>query len=700
MTSSAVQPSPQAVATAQLVTALKRLDAVLSTALQAMEVQLGTAAVRDPHRGLYIAPEDVARLLSQTPGTSLLWSAETAPAEPNPLSERLAALQTRFSLTTFDLDVLLIAIAPAVDSCYDRLYAYLQDDVTKKQPSVDLALNLLCYSFEAKLAARDRFAPYSPLIRYQIVQLVESPNHPQPSLLNHFLTVDERIVGFLLGQDTLDARLQNWVHLAPDTEPPSTPVLNRLQTTVQAILYSPENLTLSLICLIGTDPIIKLEAATTVCATENLNLLVVDTATFIHQPDIPLALSLLHREVKLQNALVFWNHAETLASIQPPHALQLLKNPLTLSHPSFASLKSQPQISTLPIQGAAVRIEFPPPSVEVRSRWWATALHDSGLDADAIAQLASQFSLTKAQIQAAVTTAKMSQPQTDRHLSLEAVYQAARSQSSHSLNELATPIQPRHTWQDLILPAETSQQLQELRLTLKHRATVYEQWGFGEQVSASNSLTALFAGPPGTGKTMAASILAQDMGLDLYAVDLSLIVSKYIGETEKNLSRIFEESERSNAILFFDEADALFGKRTEVRDSHDRYANLEVSYLLQRIEHYSGIVILASNLRKNIDEAFVRRMNFIINFPFPKPEQRLNIWKSIWPKQAPLKTDIDFEKLAHKHELAGGNIRSIALASAFLAAEDGQHITIQHIHQALKREYQKLGRILEESLFI
>jgi len=242
--------------------------------------------------------------------------------------------------------------------------------------------------------------------------------------------------------------------------------------------------------------------------------------------------------------------------------------------------------------------------------------------------------------------------------------------------------------------------LREVCAHVKHRHRVFADWGFGGKISLGKGLSALFVGPSGTGKTMASEVIAGELGLDLFKIDLSCLVSKYIGETEKNLSRVFEEAEQSNAILFFDEADSVFGKRSEVKDSHDRYANIEVNYLLQRMEEYEGVVILASNYQRNIDEAFTRRIRFIIEFPFPDDDYRRRIWGKVFPEHTPLAEDIDFEFLAHKLKLSGGNIRNIALGAAFLAAGcGGGRVEMGHVVCAAKREFQKMGRLLVRSDF-
>jgi SpoVK/Ycf46/Vps4 family AAA+-type ATPase len=250
-----------------------------------------------------------------------------------------------------------------------------------------------------------------------------------------------------------------------------------------------------------------------------------------------------------------------------------------------------------------------------------------------------------------------------------------------------------------VLPPRAIQQLREVCATEKHRHLVYSTWGFDRRLSLGKGLNVLFHGSSGTGKTMAASILAQELGLDLYKIDLSTVVSKYIGETEKQLSQIFREAQSSNASLFFDEADALFGKRSEVKDAHDRYANIEVGYLLQKMEEYEGIVILATNFRKNMDEAFTRRMHFIIEFAFPDAPNRERIWKTLIPLDAPLADDVNFAFLARQFELAGGNIRNVALAAAFLAAAEGSPIRMEHFILATARELQKLGRMPSRTEF-
>jgi SpoVK/Ycf46/Vps4 family AAA+-type ATPase len=313
-----------------------------------------------------------------------------------------------------------------------------------------------------------------------------------------------------------------------------------------------------------------------------------------------------------------------------------------------------------------------------------------------VAALAGQFQLTTGQIRDAVASARDRAAQRGSPLQIEDLFAAARAHSNPRLSSLARKIPPRYGWDDIVLPDDHLALLREMVATVCGRPQVLDAWGVGTKLVSSRGVTALFSGPPGTGKTMAAEIIAAELGLDLYKIDLSTVVSKYIGETEKNLERIFTEAERSNAILFFDEADSLFGKRSEVRDSHDRYANIEISYLLQRMEAYDGVTVLATNLRANLDEAFTRRLQFSIEFPFPEAEDRLRIWQALLPPQVPRDVDLDFAPLASRFRLAGGNIRNVLVSAAYLAAADGQRVTMEHLLHGTRRELTKMGRLVRQ----
>ena len=308
---------------------------------------------------------------------------------------------------------------------------------------------------------------------------------------------------------------------------------------------------------------------------------------------------------------------------------------------------------------------------------------------DDVTDVAAKFRLSIAQIEDAAQVARV-------HRDLDA---GAREASAGGLGNLATRLKPTYTWDDLVVPDRQLDALHSISAYLRHRDQVLGDWGYDRRVAKAQGLKILFAGESGTGKTMAAQVLAADLGLDIFQVDLATIVSKYIGDTEKNLARIFEAAEGSNAMLFFDEADAMFGKRSEVSDAHDRYANLEVAYLLQKMEAHAGAVILATNFRRNIDDAFLRRLDFVIDFPFPEPRDRERLWRGLVPPQAPVAPDVDFALLAQRFKLSGGAIRNCTLAAAFLAAEEGSTIDMAHLVRAVGVEYAKLGRLTIDADF-
>jgi AAA+ superfamily predicted ATPase len=334
-------------------------------------------------------------------------------------------------------------------------------------------------------------------------------------------------------------------------------------------------------------------------------------------------------------------------------------------------------------------VEVPPPTRAERERAWAALA--PGAD---VADVAAKFRLSVEQIADAAVLASGTARAGGRAVaSASDLDHGAREASTRGIGELATRLETRAGWDDLVVPARQRDVLRSISAYLRHRDLVLGDWGYGERIAPAQGLKILFVGESGTGKTLAGRVLANDLGLDLYRIDLATVVSKYIGETEKNLGRIFEAAEGSNAILFFDEADALFGKRSEVRDSHDRYANIEVAYLLQRMETYPGAVVLATNFRQNIDDAFLRRLDFVVDFPFPEVPDRERIWRLVLPSGAPLAPDVDTAALARQFKLSGGGIRNASLAGAFIAADDGGVVTMRHLRQGVALEYAKLGRL-------
>jgi SpoVK/Ycf46/Vps4 family AAA+-type ATPase len=705
---------------ADLLPALQRLDGLLEQAVAAAQATYGAEAATDHYRGLYISQAEVERLLAREPGVPTLWADGSGVEEPSPDTTgdatRLAWLARAFGLSHFDVDLILIALAPELDLRYERLYAYLQDDVTRKRPSVDLALNLLCSSAAMKLAQRLHFASEAPLIRHGLLYLIPDPNHVQPPLLAHSLKLDEQIVRFLLGQESLDSRLAPFCQVVEPTSEVAdiSTCAEMSQVLANLIIQARERRRPLRFSFSGPRGVGKRRAAEVLAGEVDAPLLVVDLSRALAaDTDFERLLKLVFREAWFRDAIVYLDGLDMLRGDSYALQYQCLVTVL-VEDAGITILAGEhpwvpPQMPSGQRPLGVISIPFVVPDFVGRRECWQVNLVAAGimLDTYDLEALAGRFRLTPGQIADAVTaarnqalwrTATQAPDQGSARFraqpTISDLLTAARAQCGHDLATLAHKIEPVYTWADIVLPDDALAQLRETCQRVVHGHRVLSEWGFGRKLSLGKGVNALFAGPSGTGKTMAAEIIANELQLDLYKIDLSGVVSKYIGETEKNLDRIFAAAENANAILFFDEADALFGKRSEVRDSHDRYANIEISYLLQKMEEYEGITIMATNLRQNLDESFVRRLAFTIHFPFPDEVDRRRIWDGIWPVETPVAKDVDLDFLAHQFKLSGGNIKNIALAAAFLAAEDGGMVTMAHLIQATRREYQKLGKLL------
>ena len=701
-----------------LLPALQRLDGMLEHAVRAAQDAHVPGAEADPYRGLYISQEEVERLLAREPGALTLRpdgsDLDTALPDAATGGSRLAWLKDTFGLSSFDLDLILIALAPELDLRYERLYAYLQDHVSRRRPSVDLALSLLCPDAAARLEQRVHFDPDSTIVQQGLIHLAPEPNGDHPSLLTQTFKLDEQIVRFLLHQDGLDSRLAPFCQLvfSLDTveELPLEPVAIRALQALAAGAWE-ESRPLRLY-FHGPSGAGKRHAAAALAAELDAPLLIVDLARALAATaDMSQVLQLVFRYTWLEGAIPYLDGLDVLRgnewTIHYGHLLDALAQ-----DGGFVILAGgQPWMPPAREPLGVIPIPFPVPGYAQRRDCWQANLDAMGitLDGRELDTLAGRFRLTPGQIAEAATAARSyatwhaaarpddQPPKRPGQSTLQDLFAAARAQSGHDLDKLARRIEPLYTWDDIVLPEDTSAQLREICQRVAHRHRVLGEWGFDRKLSLGKGVTALFAGPSGTGKTMAAEIIANELGLDLYKIDLSGVVSKYIGETEKNLDRIFAAAENANAILFFDEADALFGKRSEVRDSHDRYANIEISYLLQKMEEYEGIAILATNLRQNLDESFVRRLAFTVHFPFPDEDSRRRIWAGIWPARTPLAPETDMDRLARRFKLSGGNIKNVALAAAFLAAGDGNLVTMEHLIHATRREYQKMGKVLSKT---
>ena len=683
-------------------------------------------------KGLYISESEVDDLLQQKIGVPSWWHGPSSPqtSEMQLVIDRLskeidarASLTTRqgqvclrldnlceaFHLTPFDRDALLLAMAPALDIRYERLYAYLQDDITRKKPSVDLILNLLCSSVQEKLQMQARFSRSAPLLRFHLLSLGEDPSYPHAPLLSQYIKGDERALNYLLGCDDLDSHLLAYAQrVVPQARYDDLRLPLETKQRLMALASQAAGSCTPLIFYFqGGYGVGKQSAAEAICQPLSLDLLILDLRRLIQadQAAFETLLERAHREAVLRGAALYWRDVDLLlteekrlwletfvATVEACRGLTFLAG--TVTWEPVDVLRRVPFI----------RVPFDRPGFANRVYLWEKTLSEYGLNSAGLDldSLANKFHMSGGQIEDSTVTAKnlalFRDPEKPQPEMLDFVT-ACRLQSQRKLSTLAHKIQPHYTWNDIVLSADRLLQLREICNQAKHRSLVYEQWGFDKKLSLGKGLTMLFAGPSGTGKTMAADILAHELALDLYKIDLSMVVSKYIGETEKNLASIFHEAAHSNAILFFDEADALFGKRSEVRDAHDRYANIEVGFLLQKMEEYEGIVILATNLRKNMDDAFVRRMQSTVEFPFPSAADRLRIWQGVWPLETPRHPDLNLDFMARQFELSGGHIRNIALAATFLAAEDQAPVSTHHLLAAARREYQKIGKVVMEGDF-
>ena len=637
----------------------------------------------------------------------------------------LAWLQKTFSLSAFDLDILAIALVPELDRHYERVYAYLQDEMSSKRPTVDLALNLLCSDVPEKFSRRQHFTTNAPLIYHRLFHLSSDPHQQHPTLLSQHLILDSQVIRLLLQQPGLDDRLTSCCQLLEpalfsDTLYLKADVQKQLLALVIEDWQKQQPL---LLYFQGTDSIGKRRTAQILAQTLKVPLLVADLAKMVEdKANFESKLQLLWREAWFFKRLLYLENFDVLYLEEHQISFSTFLAELENNRGITILAGVQNWIPTATGAKGLITVPFTIPESEQRRECWQTHLQAAqiGIEDREIDILSDRFRLTQDQIADAVATAyntarwQQISPNKTENLpnasipdnghfntakpqpSFDNLCSAARAQSGHDLATLARKIEPKFTWSDIVLHPNQITQLRDICKEAEYRDLVHLQWGFADKLSLGKGLNVLFSGSPGTGKTMAAEVIAHHLQLDLYKIDLSQIVSKYIGETEKNLNRIFTAATNSNAILLFDEADALFGKRSEVQDARDRYANIEVGYLLQKMEEYEGIAILTTNLRSNMDEAFERRLRFIIEFPLPDAKNRLLIWQGIFPKNAPCHPNLDLELLAENFEITGANIRNIALTAAFLAADDGGIIEMVHLIRAMRREYQKMGRILRD----
>jgi hypothetical protein len=596
----------------------------------------------------------------------------------------LILLSQRFGLSQFEQQVLLLCAAMELDTRIANLCAQVQNNPRLAYPTFALALSL----FDEP--AWDVLSPERPLRYWRLIEINQPGAQP---LTTSALRADERIVNYIKGLNYLDDRLNTWVMPLKtailDLELPSSQqeIEEKIVSYLQQVNSQQNPLVVQ---LLGADSSSKQLIAERIA--ERLGLLLYR---------LPLEL-LPSQASELETFARLWQRE----SILLPIALYLdaqeteggegqgaqLNRFLSRSQ-GLVFLSSREVRSNLGWSTIALDIDKPTP-LEQR-QIWETLLADRMTDSPA--RLASQFNFNLAMIEQIARSTLLDDLGSDESTLGDRLWNACLTSARPRMDFLAQRLQPKATWDDLVLPAEEIDLLRQIAEQVRQRSIVYEDWGFNKRMNRGLGISALFAGGSGTGKTMAAEVIANDLRLNLYRIDLSAVVSKYIGETEKNLRRLFDAAEDGGAILFFDEADALFGKRSEIKDSHDRYANIEINYLLQRMEAYKGLAILASNMKSALDNAFMRRLRFILNFPFPGSVERQAIWQRAFPQETP-RSGLDFAFLSRLN-LTGGSIHNIALNAAFLAAQAGTPVTMSSILSAARSEFRKLDRPVNEADF-
>jgi hypothetical protein len=642
-----------------LTAGLEWLDRVLTRAVARQRAE-GRWRGDDDLRGIYVPPELAERVIAlRGAGAALDGPPGSLPIAHGGPVDRLSE---RFALDEFERFALLLALAPELDSRYRTVYAYLHDDPAQTAPTIALALDLYAGAGLRSAAFRRAFAADAPLVRYRLVR----PQHPvgSLSLLRVALEIDEWVIARVLGDDDL-APLEPGVRLEGLER--SRPARTNIAPAVPCVVA-------------GSDPRAALDRA-----LELIDRPVV-AADIAATPD---PIELVRIAARRARADAYGLVVEVTPLPDQAEALLELVARLTADGVPAAVCTAASEVDALPDEWPRTLVA----DVTTRQRRarWETQLATGGFVASSVAldTVAATHPIALDRIDAAV--ARLAGEQPNRRLATEDLQSAARAVARHRLGGLARRVPGGRTWDELVLPPRTMRQLREISAAIEQRSFVLQEWGFG-RLPNGRGLHVLFSGPSGTGKTLAASVIADEAGYALYVVDLARVVDKYLGESEKQLDRVFREATAAGAALLFDEADALFGRRAEVRDARDRYANVEVAYLLQRLESHDGVTILSTNLAHHLDQAFARRLHHRVDFAMPDVSLRRQLWEAVLPLAAPLDDDVDLGLLAERFELAGGSIRNAAVTAAYLAAPDRRAITLADLVRAIARELEKAGR--------
>ncbi|QTA89101.1 ATP-binding protein [Desulfonema magnum] len=602
---------------------------------------------------------------------------ETERKEPvEAAGSALDILCSVFGLSGFEKNILLLCAGIETEGDFAGLCAKVLGDEKQTYPTFSLGLSALPDPHWSALT------PDAPLRKWRLIE-VEAGR----SLVHSPLRIDEFALHYLAGVPQMDARLKRFVRCVKNDEALVLSHKKLADRIVKTLIKAVENFDRPpVVQLCGKAGAGKTAIASSVCSMLDHELCVMPEYLLPPDPEgLEHFTRLWIREAALNSRVLMidchgTNDTNPVRYGTIVHILEQSTGLVMLSCRDRKSLRH--------CQTAVFDVQKPE-SAEQEKIWRNYIKEDSADVSSDIGKIVSQFDMSVSSIRSAWISISGNNRNGDNRSDL---WNACRFQTRQGMDGLARGITSNTGWDDLVLPEAQMKTLRNIAIHARHRQKVYEHWGFAAKLSRGLGITALFAGASGTGKTMAAEVLANELQLDLYRIDLSAVVSKYIGETEKQLRRVFDSAEAGGAILVFDEADALFGKRSEVKDSHDRHANIEVSYLLQRMEDYKGIAILTTNLKDALDTAFMRRIRFIVDFPFPDTEQRERIWQRIFPSDTPTR-DVDTARLSQLN-IPGGNIRNIALNAAFLAAEADKSVSMEHLLEAAQGEYAKMERSL------
>lgn len=598
----------------------------------------------------------------------------------------LFGVKMAFRLDEFQLLAMLTLICCEINRRYEKLFAYLQDDISKKYPTADTMIRLWAEPNDRVSGYYSYFSAQSVLMKY-----ICEPS--DDSLCTRQLKPSEPIVRYVTRGGN------RFVMFSPNDElEPLCIMSDIVERAVGAVERSKKGAA-AIICFCGSSGSGKRFMVKHTAKRCGEKVLFVSAAEIAAAEDVAGAFYSIVSEAAPQGAAICITDFEQLFEEECRAKLAVISAELSDKDRFFGThiyittehrwQKSTPVGNTL-----LLTLEIPETNEDQRLVLWNRAFEKITLSEEIdAAEMAAKFRFTAGQVFGAAERAAELAAITGDAISPKLLHESCYDQVVVDLNSLASPIKPAYSWEDLVLPESEIKLLKSACMHVKYRHKVYTEWGFSKKAAYGRGVSVLLSGPPGTGKTMAAQVITNQLNMQLFKVQLSQVVSKYIGETEKNLRRIFTEAKQANCVLFFDETDALFGKRSEVKDSHDRHANIETAYLLQQMEEYDGVVLMATNLLQNIDEAFMRRISFVISVPFPDAPTRKLLWKKMMDAKAPTE-DIDWDFLAENFKMAGGNIKNCIIHAAFLAASENKPIGMRHLLTGIVNEQRKNNTVV------